>query len=309
MKKEEFYYDSRDEVSKIHAVRYTPDKEIPWCVVQIVHGMAEHIERYEPLAEFLTDRGIVVTGESHLGHGKSVGEGQQQGYFCRQDAATVVVRDVHRLKKMTEKLYPELPVFLLGHSMGSFITRNYLSRYGEGIWGAIIMGSGLMPIGLVKAFKAALNVTGRIYGGKRVSDFYDKLVFGNYNARIRDAKTSFDWLSTREDQVQRYLQDPMCGFPFSINGFQCLMELVERAQTPEYLKKIPANLPLYVIAGEEDPVGGYGQVITSLPALWEKYGITHVQAKGYPGARHEILNDTCAAEVMDDIYNWLKKNV
>ena len=309
MKKEEFYFDSRDEVSKIHAVRYTPEGVEPWCVVQIVHGMAEHVERYEPLAKFLTDRGIVVTGESHLGHGKSVGEGQMQGYFCKMDPATVVVRDVHRLKKMTESLYPNLPYFILGHSMGSFIARNYISRYGTGIKGAIIMGSGVMPEGLIKASKAAMTVIGKVHGEKHVSKFCDNLAFGNYNGRIENPKTDCDWLSTDEKEVQKYIDDPMCGFKFTINGFKGLMELIGRAHNPEYLEKIPKELPLYVIAGEEDPVGAYGQVVSQLPALWKQYGIANVEAKGYKNARHEILNDACRGEVMEDIYAWLKKEV
>ena len=145
MIKEEFYFDSRDGESRIHAVRYTPDDGNVKGIVQVVHGMAEYVERYENLAEFLTARGILVTGEDHLGHGKSVAEGGTYGYFCEQDPATVVVRDVHRLKKITEESYPEVPYVILGHSMGSFITRNYLCRYGKGVDGAVIVGTG-MPV-------------------------------------------------------------------------------------------------------------------------------------------------------------------
>ena len=149
MIKEEFYFDSRDGENRIHAVRYTPDAGNVRGIVQIVHGMAEYVERYENLAEFLTKRGILVTGEDHLGHGKSVSEGGSFGYFCEQDPATVVVRDVHRLKKITEEQYPQVPYIILGHSMGSFIARNYLCRYGSGIGGAVIVGTGMQPAGLI----------------------------------------------------------------------------------------------------------------------------------------------------------------
>ena len=309
MKKEEFYYASRDEKSQIHAIRYTPEGVEPWCVLQIVHGMAEHIERYDAFAKFLAKRGVVVTGASHLGHGKSVGEGQVQGYFCEVDPATVVVRDVHRLKKMTESIYPNLPYFILGHSMGSFITRNYISRYGTGIEGAIIMGSGVMPSGMIKASKTAMNIIAKVHGEKHVSKFCDNLAFGSYNARIENPKTASDWLSSDEKEVQKYIDDPMCGFTFTMNGFKGLMELIDRAHKQEYIEKIPKELPLYVIAGEEDPVGSYGQVVTELPKLWAQYGIAKVEAKGYKNARHEILNDACRDEVMEDIYAWLKKEV
>ena len=146
MKKEEFTFASRDNVTKIHAVRWLPESENIQGIIQIVHGMAEYVERYEELAEFLTGKGYLVTGEDHLGHGKSVPEGGVKGYFCEQDPATVVVRDVHRLKKMTQELYPGVPYFILGHSMGSFITRNYIYRYGTGIQGAIIMGTGMQSL-------------------------------------------------------------------------------------------------------------------------------------------------------------------
>lgn len=149
MIKEEFYFDSRDGENRIHAVRYTPDDGNVRGIVQIVHGMAEYVERYENLAEFLTKRGILVTGEDHLGHGKSVSEGGSFGYFCEQDPATVVVRDVHRLKKITEEQYPQVPYIILGHSMGSFIARNYLCRYGSGIDGAVIVGTGMQSSGLI----------------------------------------------------------------------------------------------------------------------------------------------------------------
>ena len=119
-----------------------PEGREPLCVVQIIHGMAEYVERYEEFARFLTDQGCVVTGNDHLGHGKSVGEEKCYGYFCEQDPATVLVRDVHRLKKITQKEYPSLPYVIIGHSMGSFILRNYLTMYGSGITGAVIMGTG-----------------------------------------------------------------------------------------------------------------------------------------------------------------------
>lgn len=159
MKKEEFYFESHDNVSRIHALRYTPDDGNVKAVVQIVHGMAEYVERYEEFAQYLTDRGYAVTGENHLGHGKSVGEGGY-GYFCEQDPATVVVRDVHSLKELTKRTFPSVPYIILGHSMGSFILRNYLCRYGDGIDGAVIMGTGMQSKGLLAAARVLVNSRG-----------------------------------------------------------------------------------------------------------------------------------------------------
>ncbi|MBO4750346.1 MAG: alpha/beta fold hydrolase, partial [Lachnospiraceae bacterium] len=141
MRKEEFTIASRDGVHQLHSVKYLPEGA-PKGIVVIVHGMAEHLGRYEAFAEFLTERGFLVAGEDHLGHGQSVPEGETYGYFCQMDPATVLMRDVHRLKKTVQNEYPGIPIFILGHSMGSYILRNYICRYGTGIQGAIIMGTG-----------------------------------------------------------------------------------------------------------------------------------------------------------------------
>ena len=193
MIKEEFYFDSRDGENRIHAVRYTPDDGKVKAVVQVVHGMAEYVERYEELAKYLTDRGILVTGEDHLGHGKSVAEGGTFGYFCEQDPATVVVRDVHRLKKITEEQYPQVPYIILGHSMGSFIARNYLCRYGSGIGGAVIVGTGMQSSGLIFASKAMAGIQKLFCGSKHVSHFIDKAAFGGYNKRIDSPRIRRMW--------------------------------------------------------------------------------------------------------------------
>ena len=182
MVKEEFYYDSRDGISKLHAVRYTPDEEEEVrCVVQIVHGMAEYVERYEEFAEYLTSKGIVVTGEDHMGHGKSVGKDGKFGYFCEQDPATVLVRDVHRLKKATQAIYPNVPYIIMGHSMGSFIARNYMFRYGTGVTAAVIMGTGMQGKELISVSKMIAGIQKLIFGSKHVSELLDKLAFGAYN--------------------------------------------------------------------------------------------------------------------------------
>ena len=248
MIKEEFYFDSRDGESRIHAVRYTPDDGNVKGIVQVVHGMAEYVERYENLAEFLTARGILVTGEDHLGHGKSVAEGGTYGYFCEQDPATVVVRDVHRLKKITEESYPEVPYVILGHSMGSFITRNYLCRYGKGVDGAVIVGTGMQSGGLILCSKAMAGIQKLFCGSKHISRFIDKAAFGGYNKRIDAPRTSSDWLSRNPENVDRYIADELCGFTFTVNGFQTLFELIRRLQKQENLEKVPQNLPILMVS-------------------------------------------------------------
>lgn len=307
MKKETFYFDSRDNCSKIYAVRWTPDSENVVGVVQIVHGMAEHIERYEEFAKFLTEHNFVVVGEDHLGHGKSVAEGGVQGYFCEQDPATVVVRDVHRLKKMTQEIYPGVPFFLIGHSMGSFITRNYICRYGTGIDGAVLMGTGMQSDGLLFASKIITSAQGFLQGQKHVSKFIHKQAFGSYNKRIKNAKTSSDWLTRDENEVAKYIADKDCGFVFTVNGFKTLFELISRAKNPDYLAQIPKELPILIVSGEQDPVGEYGEGVKKAYQALVDVGITNLKLTLYPEDRHELLNELDKEKVMDDIVGWLSK--
>lgn len=310
MVKEEFYYDSRDGKSKLHAVRYAPDDaEDIRCVVQIVHGMSEYAERYEEFAEFLTARGCVVTGEDHMGHGKSVGKTGKYGYFCEQDPATVLVRDVHRLKKTTQALYPNVPYVIMGHSMGSFIVRNYMFRYGTGVSAAIIMGTGMQPAVLLRLSKIIAFIQKIFCGPKHVSGLIDKLAFGSYNKQIENPRTPADWLSRDAERVDRYVVDPMCGFVFTVNGFATLFELISRLHKRENLERIPKALPVFMLSGDADPVGDYGRGVQKAYESLKDVGIENITLKMYDGGRHELLNETNRAEVMNDVFRWIEETV
>ncbi len=310
MVKEEFYFDSRDGKSRIHAVRYRPeDAGQIRCILQVVHGMAEYVERYEEFAAYLVERGFVVTGDDHLGHGKSVGQGGKQGYFCEQDPATVLVRDVHRLKKLTEELYPGVPYVLMGHSMGSFITRNYLCRYGTGISGAVIMGTGMQPKAVLDMARLVAGIQRLFCGSGHVSRLLDRLAFGGYGRGITDRRTAFDWLSRDRERVDRYIADPMCGFTFTVNGFGALFELVLRLYSPENLAAVPRELPVFMVSGDADPVGDYGKGVRRAYDSLVAAGLTDIRLKLYPGGRHELLNETNRSQVMQDICRWVEENV
>lgn len=309
IRKEEFEFDSRDGKTRLHAVRWIPEGKVI-CILQIVHGMAEYVERYEEFARYMAEKGVLVTGEDHLGHGKSVPQGGTYGYFCKQDPATVVVRDVHRLKKMTQEEYPGVPYVILGHSMGSFIFRNYLSRYGTGIQGAIICGTGSMPAPVILSAKAVAKIQKLFVGEKHVSKLLDSLAFGSYNKRIKQHETAFDWLAGNKPVVETYMKDPLCGFVFTVNGFETLFELINRAQKPENMRKIPKELPVFLIAGEEDPVGDYGAGVERVYKSYkEELGIKNVKIKLYAGDRHEILNESDKEQIYEDIYPWLMERV
>lgn len=310
MVKEEFYYDSRDGVSKLHAVRYTPDgDEDVRCIVQIVHGMTEYVERYEEFAQYLTSKGIVVTGEDHMGHGKSVGKDGKLGYFCEQDPATVLVRDAHRLKKTTQTIYPNVPYIIMGHSMGSFIARNYMFRYGTGITGAIIMGTGMPDKKLMTLSKAVAGMQKAFFGPRHVSELINKLVFGKANAEIPDARTDYDWLTKDTLRVDRYIADPLCGFTFTVNGFATLFELIMRLHQPENLERIPKKMPVLFVSGTADPVGDYGRGVQKAYDSLSSVGMENLQLKMYEGDRHELLNETDRSIVAQDIYRWIEETV
>ena len=310
MVKEEFYFDSRDGESKIHAVRYRPeDPGKIRCVLQVVHGMAEYAERYEEFAAFLVERGFVVTGDDHLGHGKSVGDKGKQGYFCEQDPATVLVRDEHRLKKMTEEAFPHVPYVIMGHSMGSFITRNYICRYGSGIAAAIIMGTGMQPKAVLGMAKILVRLQKLFCGSKHVSRLIDKMAFGGYNKEIPNPRTAFDWLSRDGERVQGYIEDPMCGFVFTVNGFGTLFELISRLHDKKNLERIPKALPVFMVSGTADPVGDYGKGVNAAFDSLKEAGLENISLKLYEGGRHELLNETNRQEIMADIWRWIQETV
>ena len=308
IKKEDFYFDSRDGEHKIHGIRWIPE-ERPVCIVQIVHGMAEYIDRYDEFARYLADKGIMVVGDDHLGHGKSVKPGEKYGYFCKEDAPTVLVRDEHRLKKITQKQYAGVPYIILGHSMGSFIVRNYLFRYGTGIDGALIVGTGMQSKPVLLCARILAGIDGALFGAGHISKLVDKAAFGVYNKRIDSPKTPFDWLSRNEDNVRRYINDPMCGFIFTANGFQTLFRLIRNLHDVEKLKKMPHSLPVFFLAGADDPVGDYGRSVERVYKSFKELGMENVQMKLYPKDRHEILNEVDREDIYGDIYRWILQRI
>lgn len=305
--REAFTYDSRDEKkTKIHAVKWIPETDKPICVVQIVHGMSEHMERYDDFARFLAKQGIVVVGNDHLGHGKTASENDEiYGYFCKQDPATVVVRDVHRLKKMTQEQYLGVPYILIGHSMGSFIVRDYLTRYGTGIDGAVILSTADYGAMTLTAARFLAGCASLFHKQTYPSGFLNAVVFGNYLKRIPEKRTTIDWFTSDADIIDKYFEDKLCGFTFTINGFKTLFELAKRCGDKECLNKIPKKLPVLIAAGTEDPVGNYGEAPQKVYDTYLNLDMTKVQLKMYKGARHELLNETIRENVYKDLLNWI----
>lgn len=308
MRKEEFTFDSRDGKTKLYACSWIPETETPLCIVQILHGMEEHIGRYEEFAQYLADRGILVVGHDHLGHGKSVPVGGTYGYFCENDAATVTVRDAHRLKKIMEEKYPCVPYILLGHSLGSFMLRNYIGRYGTGIAGAIYSGT-TTPAKAELLFGMGLaKIIGAVKGWKYISKIMFDISTGSYIKEIPDVQTEHDWLSTDREIIRRYYEDPLCvQNRFTLNGYYTLCDLAYRMQNKKTLQNIPKKLPILIVSGAEDPVGKKGLAPKQLYDDYLNLDLTKVTLKLYNGARHEVLNEIDRGKVYVDLYSWIER--
>lgn len=310
IEKQEFYFGSRDGEHRLHAIKWIPETEKPICILQIVHGMSEYIDRYDEFARFMCAKGILVVGDDHLGHGLSVKEGEIRGYFCKEDAATVLVRDEHRLKKMMQDQYPGIPYIIFGHSMGSFILRNYLVRYGSGIDGAVVAGTGMQPRRQIIFAWMLATVVGFFAGPKHVCRWLDKILFGAYNRGLQAGpKDSGSWISVNPENIKTYQQDPMCRFVFTANGFRTLMKLIWNLYDTEKLKQMPKKLPVLFASGQEDPVGDYGRAVEKVFHSFEELGMEQVQLKLYPGDRHEILNEADRENVYGDIYRFILQAV
>ncbi len=307
VRKEELTYKSRDRETMLHAIRWIPEGE-PIAILQIIHGMQEYVDRFDEFANFLAEKGILVIGNDHLGHGKSVGERGTYGYFCKDDPATVLVRDAHRLKKMTQEDYPGIPCFILGHSFGSFIAREYITRYGTGIKGAIIQGTAFLSNGTVNSMAGLVNFLTFFMGEKSRSTTVNNMAFKGYLRRIQNPRTKFDWLSHNEQSIDKYIADPACNFVFTLNGFRTMAELLKRVQDVSKMEDIPKDLPVLITGGKEDPVGSYGEDLQRLYSIYKnELQLKNVELKIYDGMRHELQQEIGREVVFEDQYQWIRK--
>ena len=303
-RKEDFYYNSASGTTKIHAVKYIPDGEIKG-ILQIAHGMVEYIERYEAFALFLNSKGILVTGNDHLGHGKSVNSKEDWGYFAKEDGNRAVLYDIYQLTQITKEQYPNVPYFLLGHSMGSFYARQYLCEFGSELDGAIIMGTGCQPLALVQFGRSLTTFISVFKGWRYRCNLINNIAFGSYNKHFKPARTTKDWLSKDTAIVDKYVADERCNFIFTLNAFHNMFIGISRLYNKNLLSRMPKKLPVFFVAGEDDPVGDYGKGVRKAADMFQKAGMKNVTVKLYPTDRHEILNETDREQVYADLFSWL----
>lgn len=279
----------------------------PHGVVQIVHGMVEYVRCYEALAQSLADAGYAVCGIDQLGHGRTTPDPEQRGIYEPTRGADQLVEDQHALRTRIQERFPGVPYVILGHSMGSFVTRCYLDRHGEGLAGAVIMGTAWMPHALILGTKMVTSAIAARHGWGYRSAFVDGMGAGGYNKGFEGtgAQTGYEWLSRDPARPLAYAADPDCGWRFSVSGYYVIASLLSEAESPAALGRVPHDLPLLLLAGSKDPVGNDGEGPTKAAEAYRAAGVADVTLKLYEGARHELHNETCKDEVTADILAFL----
>lgn len=303
--RKEYSIPSKSGVANVFARCWMPSDGVK-AVFQIVHGMAEHGERYEDFAKYLCGKGFAVLVDDHAGHGKSIKSDKDLGYFGESMGWNSLVKDEKALTEMIKEEFPDTPIIFFGHSMGSFIAREYIRRYGkdERIKAAIFCGSS----GKNPAAPIAIRLAGIIAkskGSKHRSEFINKIAFGPYNNKIQNPKTPFDWLTTDEEIVNKYIEDKYCGFLFTAAGYKDLFTILNKVSGKDWYSDMSKiNLPVLLTSGEDDPVGTYGKGIKQIHNDLIQAGKNDVTLKLYQGMRHEILNEIDRATVYEDIAAW-----
>ncbi len=297
MEAENFQYLSKDGKTNIHAMEWAPEGKCR-AVLQIAHGMVEFIARYDRFGKYLAGQGICVVGNDHLGHGASVATQEDYGYFAEKDGNLCVIGDMQALREKTQEKYPGIPYFILGHSMGSFLVRQYIEMYGAGLAGALIMGTGVQTEGTLLFAKSLAHLIGSTRGWRYRSSMLNNLALGSYNKKFEPARTRNDWLTKDEKIVDAYNANPWNNFKFTTN-----------AQDRKNIRKIPRDLPVFILSGGSDPVGNFGQGPEKLRDIYREEGLTNVRMKLYPGDRHEILNELDHEKVDQDIRAFLEKHM
>ena len=268
MKRGTFTMNSHDGKTKLHGVTWEPEGEAR-AVVQIVHGMIEYIERYDGFASYLAERGYFVIGHDHLGHGESAASQDDWGFFEEENGNRVLLEDIHQVRRRAQERYPDAPYILLGHSMGSFLVRQYLCIKGEGICEAVILGTGNMPASLLR--------------------------FGMFVTSTMAA-------------VDTYRSEPKTSFDFTLNGYYNLFYSMLWLKKEEHLRRMRKDLPVLFASGTADPVGSYGKGVEAAAESFRAHGVTHVDVKLYPADRHEILNELDRQQVYEDLWRWMEEN-
>lgn len=304
MNRKDFYFKSSNGKTNIHTVEWTPDKEGQIKgIIQIAHGLNEHITMYEPIAKFFTDRFFIVRGNDHIGHGESVEKGLPTLYFGPKGSWHFAADDIYKLRSITRKEYGETPYIMLGFSLGSYLIRDYLIRYRETLDAAIIVGC--IHVNAVANFfgKLLSNVSSLIYGDRKKSKLFEFITNGTSNKKIKSTKTSIDWLNSNQNEIQKLLHDPFAYGNITTGLFREMMGAVTFTNDKKNIAKMDKNIPILFISGKEDPLSDKGRTVDWLSGLFKEVGVKDVHTRIYPG-RHRILFEEDQEFMLMDIYDW-----
>lgn len=304
----EFSYLSSNKKTYIHAIECVPKNDKFFRIFQIIHGMYEYIERYLPFIEFLTSQGFIVVGHDHLGHGQSITTEEELGYFGEPNPTELLIQDIHTLRKMTQKKYPKLPYFICGHSMGSYLLRQYICDYSNGLSGIIILGTGymspcesLLALGFLQTLSCFKGMKHRSNISKKIS--FEFGPYKKYDHTKKDVNNS--WISRDPEIVKEYYSDKKCQFDFTLNGFIGMVQSIRYSCNPTNVAKIKKDVPILFVSGDNDPVGNNGEGVKKSYEIMKLIGSIDVTLKLYENSRHEVLNELNRKEVYDYILQWV----
>ncbi|MDX5642445.1 alpha/beta hydrolase, partial [Clostridioides difficile] len=270
----------------------------PKAVIQIAHGMAETAQRYETFAKVLTKNGYIVYINDHRGHGKTAKIIENVGHLAEKEGFRCLVEDMYTLTNIIKKENEDLPIYLFGHSMGSFASQRYIMDYSNNLSGLILCGSNGKQGIILNLAHLIINREIKKYGRRSKSNKINNLIFGGEIIR-RNEKTKFDWLSRDKEQVEKYINDPFCGVVCSCGFFYDLVQGLKEIEDKENLKKVPLDIPIYIISGDKDPIGKNGKGVLRLRDRYIKLGVKDVTCKLYKDGRHELLNEINREEVFE----------
>lgn len=300
-------FDSANGIYKVNGKIMKPLNPDIKGIIQISHGMCEYIDKYDDVANFFMKKGYIVAGHDHIGHGKSVNAEDDYGFFGSKDGYKSMIADLRSMNKIITEKYPNKPVYLLGHSMGSLVARCYSAKFGDELAGLILCGT-VGPQPLVKAGIKFANLLATQKGERYRSKMLYNISLDYANIKFLPAKTRYDWISSDEKEIQRHIKDERAKFIFTVKGFSDLFHLVSLANSPMVIKTVPKDLKIIFMSGADDPVGENGNGIERVTDLYKEIGLKNIEMKLYPGKRHELLKEKNKEDVFKDIYNWIQKS-
>ena len=281
----------------------------PKGIVQIVHGMTEYALRYDYFAKKLCENGYIVYAHDQRGHGETSPKDEEKGYIADDEGFDILVENVKELTDVAKKENSNLPIILFGHSMGSFVSQRYIELYGNGIDGVILSGTNGKPDRITKLGILISKIEIMLKGRKAKSKLMDKLSFGDFNSNFKPTRTDYDWLCSVNEEVDKYIESPVCGFICSTSFYYDLIRGLWKINKKENLNNIPKNLPIYIFAGDKDPVGKFGKGIVKLYDTYKSIGIYNLNYKLYSNGRHEMLNENNKDEVIKDLLDWINNKI